>query len=545
MKDFTGGIWLNEGEAPNNTYSPFIENLDLLPGGGVQKRHPSIRAALVAATAAMVYSTTGCGPMTQWLQNDPTNGSQYVVIDLASAAGGVRRWRLYTIGNATPIATANTTIFTNPTSFVHASSDAGAFWYIFHGGNAGVLRVNPTGPAAGTMGATFNDNLAAPANLQMPRSDLGVQHLAAYFFLGRLNEGGVDKPNRIRWSHPGRFEDYRTNDKLDVGDASPIVGLYSVKETLLIVKQNSLWVLTGYDPDTFQLRKVADLSFRAGDTSNTPLAGCSHAQYGAFIYVAGSGILHWDGTKLKDISGGLRDAVVDARVVIRNMSIVGETVYCSGGGAFQVGPDSINDKSWEYNIRAEAWTQHNAPFRGLAPIQASVTGTPKAYSVNQFGADGGYSFNYYRQAVAAGSWADTWSGSSVNIVCTQRIPWQDARNPARKKRWTRPWIVANKRPNASASDPVTYGVVVYRDWDGVHASKFGSVTAVKATDTSAYESLYGYGHSSDGSDYDEGLRLPSIGTAYSVQVTVTSAGTPKDQWGFDSLTLKYVPRSLR
>src|SRR5215213_3121082 len=40
MKDFTGGLWLNEGNAPDQTFAAFLENLDVTANGGLAKRAP-------------------------------------------------------------------------------------------------------------------------------------------------------------------------------------------------------------------------------------------------------------------------------------------------------------------------------------------------------------------------------------------------------------------------------------------------------------------------------------------------------------------------
>lgn len=551
LKDFTGGIWLNEGEPPDNRHSSFIENLDLLPGGGVQKREPvRLNYKILTAGAGaeeLFFQSYGQGGMVQWLQNDPTNGQRYVIMDETTHTPANARFKCFDRTTSTIVWTVYAG--SECKSFDFASSDAGANWYTHNQTVAlAQYRVTPAGVAT-ALTATYNDNVSAPTNGNMPRASVGTQHLSAYYFVGDVWEAGpVLCPNRLRWSHPGRFEDYRTSDKLDIGDSSNIVGLYSVAETLLIVKENSLWVLTGFDPDTFQVHKVADFTGNAVAASGTPrLAGCANTQQGAFIFIASAGIFRWDGKHLSDISGGLKNAILDGRVNIRHMAILGGVLYCTTGVAnVDDTPPAATDLSWEYDLALQSWTQYRgAAWTGLAPCQSAVSGNPKGYAVQTHGHNGGYSFSFYRQRVAAGSWCDNWTGSNVDIVCQYRSPWQDAKNPARKKRWRRPWIVANKRPNASASDPVTYGTTVFRNWDGVHAAKTGTIMAVKATDTTDYDANFGYGHATTGSDFDEGLKIQALGSAFSVQLLLSSSGTPKDQWGFDSLTFKFVPMVLR
>lgn len=531
LKDFSGGLWFNEGEPPNNSYSPYMKNLDPLAGGGVQKRAPLrldfAKTSLDLSIQAGVY---------QNLQSDPTNGARYVVAD---KSGAQYRLTNYTAGNSTANWNAN---ITANTSFAFGSSDAGANWYTLGGTSFQGYRVIASSGAATIMATTFNDNIAAPANGCMPQAYIGCQHLSAYFFLGNTYESATPFVNRIRWSHPGRFEDWRTNDKLTVGDAAPILGLYSVGETLLIVKQTSVWILTGYDPDTFQLRRIVDMPAVA---QTGAIAACSNAQQGGFVYVQRQGVFHWDGKKWSDVSGGIKDAIADGRFHAYNMSLVGDTLYVSSQDPTAAVPDATA-VSWEYHIPSQRWTLHGAPFTGLAEVSGLTSPSAKGYALHNRGTTAtSYAFSYYRQQQAAGSWADNHTGSTTDIVCEWRSPWQDARNPARKKRWRKPWFVFNKRPNASASDPASYTLTIFKDWDGVHSTKSSTFSATKATDTTDYSTNYGYGHATTGTDYDEGGGFSAPGSGYAMQVLVSSTGTPKDQWGFDSVTFKFVPRSLK
>lgn len=523
LKDFSGGIWLNEGEPPSNKYASFMDNLDPLFGGGLQKRAP-LRTNYTITTKDL--ATTFFLPTCALMQNDPEDATAYVVAETL---------RLVKYQTTSSTAAWSPAISAGCCAFCPSSSDAGKNWYIF--GQAGFCtRVTNAGVAT-ILGTAFNENLGAPTNGNMKGANCGTQHLA-YLFTGWDNV--TPTPNRLRWSHPGRHEDWRTNDKQDVGDAAGIIGLYSVAETLLILKLGSVWVMRGFDPDTFTFHKVVDLPTAL---STATISACSNAQHGAYVYVGGSGVYKWDGKKWSDISGGIKEAIQDGRVVIKTMSIVGDTLYCSSQSPTAASPDATLP-SWELNLVTDAWTRHNACFQGLCEVASTVSPYAKGYALRRTSATA-YAFDYYRQQQAAGSWCDNQYGSNVDIVCQYRSPWQDARNPARKKRWRRPWFVFNKRPNASAVDPVNYTLTIYKDWDGVHPTKTSTFAATKATDTTDYNTNFAYGHAATGSDYDEGGGFAAPGSGYALQVLISSTGTPKDQWGFDSLTFKFVPRSLR
>ena len=529
LKDFAGGIWLNEGEPPNNRYASFLSNLDPLFGGGYQKRQP-MRLNYSKSSISLAAYLAGTQ---QALQPDPASSTAYVIL----TSTGLHK---YQVSSSTATYTTSYSA-TSPSGFAYSSSDAGSNWYIHTLLSAQDRIVNSSGTKT-TLGTTFNDNIASPTNGNMPYAFCGTQHLA-YYFIGRTIESATAHDNRVRWSHPGRHEDWRTDDRQDVGDSSVIVGLFSHRETLLIVKLGSIWLMTGYDPDTFQFHKIVDLPHIQSTYS---VLGCSNGQYGVFVFITGYGMFNWNGSKWTDISAGVKDAILDGRFVGSNMNVVGDTLYVSSDTYYRAGAASTTAPSWEYHIPTKRWTRHTACFQGIAEVPAATSPTAKAYALHFDGTTANsIRFSYYRQQQAAGSWCDNVYGSDVNIVCEYRSPWQDAGNPARKKRWKRPFFVFNKRPNASASDPTTYTMTVYKNWDGIHSSKSATVSASKAADTTEYDTNFGYGHASTGSDFDEPSRLSSLGNAYAVQIHMSSTGTPKDQWGFDSLTFKYVPRSLR
>lgn len=541
LDDFTSGLWFNEGDPPNNKFATFIENLDVVSAGGVQKR-PPLRNNYNYTTAGptLVRPPNGRPAM---LVN-PKKASEYVVLDgPAAMTTGNYVLRKFDVSSSTPVWSTTLAVAAGPTptgfTVVWGSSQANTGWYVcFNRGVAGTWFVDDaTGTATAKVG-TFVDNLAAPGNATFTPCKLACTHLA-YMFLGST-ETSLTHQGRVRWSHPGRFEDYRTNDFLDIGEAwENLIGMHSHAEHLVFVKERSIWLLTGFDSTTFEKHQIVEFPTISQSTNADYICSASSPTRGVFVSMPGLGVFRWFNNKLVEISTPIADGIKDGRVLIAAMAVVGNKLYCTSTRGLTA---AYADKSWVYDIDRELWTQHNAAFHALA---SHSSGDQLGYSIHSLGSAAGYAFANYGQQVAAGSWVDNHLSGTNAIVCTYRSPWQTARNPARKKRWRRCWVVFNKRPNASASDPVNYNVTVYKNWDGVHPAKTGVVSAAKSADTTDYNANYGYGHATTGSDYDEGEKLSSIGSAYSCQLKIDSSGTPSDQWGFDSLTFKYVNRSLK
>ena len=101
---------------------------------------------------------------------------------------------------------------------------------------------------------------------------------------------------RIRWSHPNEPEDYAEKDWWDVGgDGEPITGMVSFNANLYVFKRKSVWVLSGYDNDTFQLARLSDA---AGAVSQEAIVTSPQALFffdphdGVFA-IAPDGSLRW------------------------------------------------------------------------------------------------------------------------------------------------------------------------------------------------------------------------------------------------------------
>ena len=99
--------------------------------------------------------------------------------------------------------------------------------------------------------------------------------------------------NALVWSKPGNWNRWPALNYALVGDdpSDPITALYPLKDKLIIFKRRSMWMLSGFDEDSFQFDMISSL------------IGCPHANgltehAGVLYFVNQQGIYSYDGTTI-------------------------------------------------------------------------------------------------------------------------------------------------------------------------------------------------------------------------------------------------------
>ena len=198
--------------------------------------------------------------------------------------------------------------------------------------------VNPlaiTDPATGF----YNENLAAPAGSTMPVARFLTTHIG-YMFHAYTKEAGVTYKNRLRFSHPGEPADYRALDYIDVGDDSDVItGLASYEDRLYIFKHRAIWMLTGYDADTFQVTKVAEGTGAATQEAITV------SRYGIAFFDERQGVFLIQGNKppvwlWEKMADVMRTEITPTALTKTRMGWFGHKLFCSivQGTAYTVTP---------------------------------------------------------------------------------------------------------------------------------------------------------------------------------------------------------------
>ena len=251
VRDFTGGVNFRADQfqlARNE--SPFVLNLEVDPRGGVfsragyKKKHttevsgdwsPKGLFNYRYLNAPYIMLSTGYGPSDGLVYY--SNGGNFseletsssVSVGVKSANGaGMAQWEdvvYFALGNdATQMVkwdAAN--VFA---SFLTAS---GPTWQPYQTGGTGY----------------------------MPRAELVVSH-ANKLFVANTYENGEEYPNRVRWSHENLPEAWYEQDYIDIiAGGNGIRGLQIVDGQLLIFKPKAVYLLMGYDADSFQLVELS------------------------------------------------------------------------------------------------------------------------------------------------------------------------------------------------------------------------------------------------------------------------------------------------
>jgi hypothetical protein len=169
-----------------------------------------------------------------------------------------------------------------------------------------------------TAGATYATSLLAsgptwqpysqPTGGYMPRAELNVTH-ANKMFVANTYEDGVAYPNRLRWSHENLPEDWYQDDYIDINAGGEgIRGIVIVDGQLLIFKQKAIYLLMGYDADSFQLVEMS---------TNLGIDYPQQATYGSggvYFFDFPNGLYFYNRNGITDIFERIRPIIINNEI---------------------------------------------------------------------------------------------------------------------------------------------------------------------------------------------------------------------------------------
>lgn len=578
--DFTGGLNVVADQAhlaPNQTADCL--NVRLLPQGGLQAR--SSLGALSGTTAK-----TNCRNLWPFYRS---SGLPLIVTQDGNTIryrDTTNTWTTITTGSA-PFNVATSGIMRAAT-MARASAPGTAYNYIQR--NIEQVPVKFTGTSASAMTDahnSYNENLALPAGGKMPVAQFITEH-AGYMVHGSTKEGSTSFPYRVRWSHPGEPEDYRKNDWVDVGvdDADPITGLCSAGSQLFIFKSRSVWVLSGYNPDTFQLRKVAD---DVGAVSQEAIALGPNGLYfvdplrGVFVIRAGETSPRWLFENLfyylsqdyipRTLIGNATCGWFDNRlfVAVPWYEHVNNAYANLNTRMFVFDPQLGREGAWypyEYGSREAPvsfgpmlqW-RPNATYAlnlaiGTAPIKTGVGVSPAVdlpmvlYAISNETSPSALVKTSGVPAMDLLLPDDTRSLATTYFSSYYKTAWVDARSPGMPKRWRRPLFLFD------ADYDATLGVQYYHDYSTL-APRGGfefAVTGAGVATSSSPAATWGsfkwseskWGQSDAARVIPLGdqqmLRGSGLGRAYAVSLRIE--GT-ECNWGVNAIDFRYLPKRVK
>ena len=252
VRDFTGGLNFRADQFQlRNNESPFILNLDVDPRGGVfsraayRKKHttqvsgnwnPKLLFNYKYPSAPRIILSTG--------KDGATDGKIY------KSTGGDFSTIEYSAGNDIAVKSTNGASVTTwqETLYMAIGKDATQMYY-WNAGSTYAVALAASGP-------TWQP-YQVPTGGYMPRAELARAH-ANKLFVANTHEDGEAYPNRIRWSHENLPEDWFQDDYIDIiAGGEGIRGLAVVDGQLLIFKPKAVYLLMGYDADSFQLVELS------------------------------------------------------------------------------------------------------------------------------------------------------------------------------------------------------------------------------------------------------------------------------------------------
>jgi hypothetical protein len=262
-RDFTGGLNFRADQFQlRDNETPFVLNLDVDPRGGVfsraayRKKHttqvsgnwnPKDLFNYKHPTVPTIMLTTGFdtvpAPDEDGLIYHST-GSNFTVLE-------------YSSGNNVLVKSENGASITQWQDIVYMAigKDASQM-YKWEAGTTYATSLLASGPTW----QPYQD----PVGGYMPRAEHARAHANKLFVANtkELNDDAtpslVDHPNRLRWSHENRPEDWFQDDYIDIiAGGEGIRGLAVVDGQLLIFKPKAIYLLMGYDADSFQLVELS------------------------------------------------------------------------------------------------------------------------------------------------------------------------------------------------------------------------------------------------------------------------------------------------
>lgn len=566
VTDFSGGLNLRDDAfqlRKNESWA--LENVDLLPQGGVARRHcrvafntlPLSLSPTLSPDAIMEYASDSYAHVVVQVGGNLAFASNSGVFTAITLSGSPSTMRM---------ALASSLADTSPSGPIAAETCG----YIVRGTGMDALRYEAHSSSSPTISSlvdastSWNDNISVPVGGRFPRAACVLEH-RGLMWVANTVEGGTAYPTRVRFSHPGQPEDWRTNDYFDIGpgeDGDEIVGLAAFGQELLVFKRRSIWTINGPNPDSF---RVAPLSQEVGtvscDSVRSGEGGVAwfDPQRGVFLYNREG--IQWLWPKLHErltdgtITAGSLDKVrvgwLNHRLFV---SVPWETTY--------------NARTFVYDPQVGGWTVYTYGCAGILDFKPALT-EPKRLVLS---------------ATTPYVWdveGDTGSGDQLTEAVTRTgfssfftTGWFDAGLPAARKRWRRPQFVFDADVDTTfqiesrkdydllgpvrafqvsasgnlASAEFTSGAELYDDADLYDSAELYEGGASVASPT-AYlvwgsgrwgESLWGSAET--GSEaLVRSVRGPGVAEAISLKVF----GPTDRAWNMNAIHLKYIPMKVR
>lgn len=202
---------------------------------------------------------------------------------------------------------------------------------------------------------------------------------AGNVFKGAEVAGSYRYPSRLYWSDVGLPETWQATSYIEIGgdDGTEITSLMSFGETILIFKQNSVWVLTGTDEATFSLYRLDSQMGCEATYGCTTYAGV------AYFFDPQTGVWQYDGARFDNLSTPIQDylgALINRNAQFKSVLFVNQdrlflSVCVNEVSALEVDRAT---RTFIFDLRLKTWTQWDyawVPYPSEYIIDNTIAGT--------------------------------------------------------------------------------------------------------------------------------------------------------------------------
>jgi hypothetical protein len=562
--DFTGGLNFRADQfqlAPNE--SPSMLNVEIDPRGGISSRGGMVKLVTnpILGNSYFVGSTLATEDLLTLVTEDSTD-LRYVSLDLTVESSSV--WNpenLFSFRSTAAHYLMLSTGFANAVEGTVYSSTGGNFssqglpvtnefgaqfapWgsILYITGGTGWNNISWTAPGtwsfvtpSGT--STFGTNVD-----QMPRARFNATH-AGKMFVANTSEsdsGGtfINYPNRIRWSDENNPLRWTATNFIDINDGGQnITGIASFNGTLIVFKEQSTYVILGYNSDNFQ---VVQLSANIGTVSPRTFVVTEQGIY--FLHWP-DGLYFYSGKQIVDMFQNIRPIIQKSRVNSAALSKVSVSYinnrvwvslpYSETSSVLDETVSFVHDPT----LGSGSWTMFNTSdgygiAGGLTFVNIDNTVVHAAIHPK---VDSVFKVDVYDTQT------DNFVGESEGFSSYYRTRWIDGGNYSQNKMFRRPDFVLKQ---ATTARDINVGV--YHDYEeAVGSEQRRFVLAVPPSGTGLIWGLSNWGDSVWGTNNAGAFvkTAQNMGLARSVQMQID--GPSGKSWGMDSFTIKYVPRRVR
>jgi hypothetical protein len=263
----------------------------------------------------------------------------------------------------------------------------------------------------------YNDDLTAPNNGNFPQCRTMTTHKEVMWAGGVIEAVGPSHNSRVRWSHPGNGQDWRTNDfiDLDPDDENGLIrALIPFGDRLLVFKDKAVYAIHGDPPANFT---VENLTKKVGCPTRWAVVATEQEVY---FWDKDTGAWRYDGRNFewifepifRLIDDGLLNAQFTFQTIVefhRERLWVSVPSASAGpyGGQFLsliFQPDSGKKGSWTVHTKtAFGWWVHPGSDGGDLHLLG--------------GLNGGAGANYLYEFDVEGYFQDDQAFSPVGLIC--------------------------------------------------------------------------------------------------------------------------------